>query len=108
MGKDPGGRLGSIAVHGRNRKQLKLRGSVMREHGWQGSPRGSLQHFLGKGAHGSVAESGWRPEPTPHAYRGGRRTGQALCYAVEHTVSPVRVLSQLPPSSQLPASAGLG
>ncbi|XP_052318068.1 uncharacterized protein LOC127907331 [Oncorhynchus keta] len=27
------------------------------------------------------------------AYRGGRRTGQAPCYAVERTVSPVRVLS---------------
>jgi hypothetical protein len=42
---------------------------------------------------GSVAESGWRPEPTPRAYRGGHRTGQAPCYAVERTVSPVRILS---------------
>ena len=37
--------------------------------------------------------SGRRPEPTPHAYRGGRRTGQAPCYAVERTVSTVRMLS---------------
>ena len=28
-----------------------------------------------------------------HAYHGGHRTGQAPCYAVERTVSPVRVLS---------------
>ena len=44
---------------------------------------------------GSVAESDWRPEPTPCAYRGGRRPGQAPCYAVERTVSPVRILSQV-------------
>jgi hypothetical protein len=44
---------------------------------------------------GSVAKSGRRPAPAPRACRGerGRCTGQALCYAVERTVSPVCVLS---------------
>ena len=32
--------------------------------------------------HGNVAESGWRPEPTPRAYRGEDVTGQAPCYRV--------------------------
>ncbi|XP_071240786.1 uncharacterized protein [Salvelinus alpinus] len=39
------------------------------------------------------AESGYRPEPTPRAYRGERVTGQAPCYAGKRTVSPVRMHS---------------
>ena len=42
---------------------------------------------------GSVAKPGRRPAPTSCAYRGARETGQAPCYAVERTVSPVRVHS---------------
>ena len=38
---------------------------------------------------GRLAESGFRPEPTPRAYRGERVTGQAPCYAVR-IHSPVR------------------
>ena len=49
--------------------------------------------FFGGGHTGSVAESGLRPEPTPRAYRKERDTGQAPCYAVERTVSPVRIHS---------------
>ena len=37
-----------------------------------------------------MAKSGRRPEPTPCAYRGERWIGQAPCYAVRPTVSPVR------------------
>ena len=47
-----------------------------------------------------MAESGWRPLPTPRAYRGERRTGQSPCYAVECTLSPVSVHS---PVRYLPA-----
>ncbi|XP_052349959.1 uncharacterized protein LOC127915130 [Oncorhynchus keta] len=43
-----------------------------------------------RGHTGSVAKSGRRPEPTPRAYHGEWRTGQAPCYAVRCTVSPVR------------------
>ena len=42
------------------------------------------------GAHGSVAKSGRKPEPTPRAYRGERGTGLAPCYAVRCTLSLVR------------------
>ena len=42
---------------------------------------------------GRLAESGWRPEPTPRAYRGERVTDQTLCYAVMRMVSPVCIHS---------------
>ena len=58
-------------------------------HGDQGSPRGSPKNVLGGGHTGSVAKSGRRPAPTPRAYRGERWNGQAPCYAVKRTVSPV-------------------
>ncbi|XP_052366128.1 uncharacterized protein LOC127925321 [Oncorhynchus keta] len=48
--------------------------------------------YLG-GHTGSVAKPGRRPAPTSCAYRRARETGQAPCYAVERTVSPVRVHS---------------
>jgi hypothetical protein len=37
---------------------------------------------------GRLAESGCRPEPTPHAYRGERMTGQAPCYPVRSVQAP--------------------
>ena len=40
-----------------------------------------------------MAKPGRRPAPTSRAYRRARVTGQAPCYAVERTVSPVRVHS---------------
>jgi hypothetical protein len=42
---------------------------------------------------GRVAESGFRPEPTPRAYRGERVTGQAPCYPVLLTMPSVRIHS---------------
>ena len=59
-----------------------------------------------EGHTGSVAKSGRRPEPTPHAYRGERLTGQAPCYAGRRTVSPVRRLAWCA-TSQLLVSARL-
>jgi hypothetical protein len=50
-------------------------------------------YFLGRGHTRRLAESRRRPEPTPRAYCGERVTGQAPCYAVERTVSPVRYSS---------------
>ena len=52
-----------------------------------------------------MAKAGRRPGPTPHAYRGerGRGTGQAPFYAVERTVSPVRVHSTV---RYIPAPCG--
>ena len=47
-----------------------------------------------------MAESGWRPEQTPGAYRGERVTGQTPCYAVMRTVSPVCIHS---PVCSIPA-----
>ena len=67
-------------------------GGMRRQHGNAvGSPRGSLPKLLGWHT-GSVAKSGRRPTPIPCAYRGerGRCTGQAPCYAMRCTVSPVR------------------
>ena len=46
-----------------------------------------------EGHTGSVAKPGRRPAPTSCAYWRERGTGHAPCYAVEHTVSPVRVHS---------------
>uniref|UniRef100_A0A8K9UXU6 Uncharacterized protein n=1 Tax=Oncorhynchus mykiss TaxID=8022 RepID=A0A8K9UXU6_ONCMY len=55
-----------------------------RQRGWK--PKNVLW-----GTHtGNVAKLGRRPATTPRAYRGERGTGQALCYAVRRTVSPVR------------------
>ncbi|KAM9415028.1 uncharacterized protein ACWYII_024108 isoform 1-T3 [Salvelinus alpinus] len=64
-----------------------------RRRGWE--PVSQTQKFLGGGHTRSVAKPGRIPEPTPRAYRGGRRrrTGKTPCYAVKRTVSPVRVLS---------------
>ena len=65
----------------------------MRGHVIEAATKGIPQIvFVGEHT-GSLAESGWRPEPTPRAYRGERRTDQEPCYAVERTVSPVRVHS---------------
>ena len=44
-------------------------------------------------APGDRFTTGRRPAPTSHAYQRARGTGQAPCYAVERTVSPVRVQS---------------
>jgi hypothetical protein len=40
-----------------------------------------------------LAESGFRPEPTPRAYRGERVTGQAPCYPILHTMPSVCIHS---------------
>ena len=42
-----------------------------------------------------MATPGRGPAQTPYAYRGARETGQAPCYAVVRTVSPVRVHSSV-------------
>ena len=64
---------------------------MRRQHGGAaGSLRGSPKNVLG-GHTGSVAKAGRRPAPTSHAYRRERGTGQAPCYAVRRTVSPVRL-----------------
>ena len=54
--------------------------------------KGSSPKTIGGGT-GRLAESGFRPESTPRAYREERVTGQAPCYAVICTVSPVRTHS---------------
>ncbi|KAM9423345.1 uncharacterized protein ACWYII_020534 [Salvelinus alpinus] len=51
------------------------------------------QKFFGGGLERSVAKPGSRPERTPRAYYKHRVTGQAPCYAVKRTVSPVRAHS---------------
>ncbi|XP_052314142.1 proline-rich protein 36-like isoform X1 [Oncorhynchus keta] len=61
------------------------------QRGWK--PERQPQIFWGGRYTRSVAKSSRRPEPTPHAYRRARGTGQAPCYAVERMVSPVRVHS---------------
>ena len=70
--------------------------------GFYGTVRGGIQenggtgtrlapNIFGGGGHTRrLAESCRRPEPTPRAYCGDRVTGQAPCYAVVRTVSPVR------------------
>ncbi|XP_042185009.1 uncharacterized protein LOC121847512 [Oncorhynchus tshawytscha] len=88
--KDPGHRLGNIAAPRQSWRQRKLSGGDMRRQ--RGSARGRPKTFWG-GHTGSVAESGWRPEPTPRAYCKKRSTGQAPCYAVKRKVSPVRTHS---------------
>jgi hypothetical protein len=51
-----------------------------------------LQNIFLGGHTGRLVEPGWRPEPTLRAYRRECRTGQAPCYALELTMSPVRIL----------------
>ena len=51
------------------------------------------QIFFGGGHTRCGTKPGSRPELTPRAYYEQRITGQAPCYAVERTVSPVRVHS---------------
>ena len=64
-------------------------------------PERQLQNIFGRGYTGRLAESRFRPEPTPRAYRGERVTGQAPCYAVMlHCVSSAH--SQ--PVRSMPAS----
>ena len=82
--------LEGIASHGNRwrqpgeRRQQEKGTSSVREHGSQGSPRGSPRF----GGHtGNVAESGWRAEPAPSAYRGEHGIGQAPCYGVMPIVS---------------------
>uniref|UniRef100_A0A8K9UVX3 Pyrin domain-containing protein n=1 Tax=Oncorhynchus mykiss TaxID=8022 RepID=A0A8K9UVX3_ONCMY len=62
-----------------------------RQRGWK--PERQPPKCIGRGHTGSMAKSGRRPVPTSRAYRRARGTGQAPCYAVERTVSPVRVHS---------------
>uniref|UniRef100_A0AAZ3RKC4 BHLH domain-containing protein n=1 Tax=Oncorhynchus tshawytscha TaxID=74940 RepID=A0AAZ3RKC4_ONCTS len=63
--------LEEIASHGNRwrhlgeQRQPERGAGDTREHGWQGSPRVSPKYFLGGGLRESVAESGFRPEPTP-------------------------------------------
>ena len=51
------------------------------------------QIFLGGGHTRCGTKPGSRPELTPRAYYKQRITGQAPCYAVKRTVSPVRAHS---------------
>uniref|UniRef100_A0A8C7HKJ1 Uncharacterized protein n=1 Tax=Oncorhynchus kisutch TaxID=8019 RepID=A0A8C7HKJ1_ONCKI len=61
---------------------------------WRGwKPERQPPKFLRRGHTGSVAKAGRRPATTSRAYRRERGTGQAPCYAVRRTVSPVRVHS---------------
>ena len=64
---------------------------LARQSGWK--PEIQTQTFLGGRLTGSMATPGRRPEPTSCGYWGARETGQAPCYAVVRTVSPVRVHS---------------
>ena len=59
-----------------------------RRRGWK--PGNQPQKFIGGRLTGSMATPGRRPARTPCAYRGARKTGQALCYAVVRKVCPVR------------------
>ena len=67
-------------------------------------PGNQPKNVLGGGLTGSMATSGRRPAQTPCAYRGARETGQAPCYAVVRTVSPVQARCGI---FQLRVSAGL-
>jgi hypothetical protein len=97
VGGDPGGK-GSPAVgaggsseegRGSEKKGPGLHRVTVGSKDWEATPK----TFFGGRHVGSVAESVFRPEPTRHTYRKERGTGQAPCYAVERTVSPVRVHS---------------
>ena len=104
--RDPGpGRRGSGGPHGHGkrlwqgispchknrRKQQGRNGGDTRSYGNEASTRGSSKNVWG-GHTGSLAESGFRPEPTPHAYSRERGTGQAPCYALARVHSPVRYI----------------
>ena len=56
-------------------------------------PESQPQKCIGGGTQGVWRSQVGEPTPTSCAYRRVRGTGQALCYAVECTVSPVRVHS---------------
>ena len=92
MEMDPGRSRGNIAAPRQSWRQPKRRGgSLKRQHGSRARSQSvSPKNVLG-GHTGSMAKPGRRPVPTSCAYRRG--TGQAPCYAVERTVSPVRVHS---------------
>ncbi|KAM9528409.1 uncharacterized protein ACWYII_041088 [Salvelinus alpinus] len=62
-----------------------------RKQGWK--PASTTLKFLGGWLRGSGPRAGRRPAPTSQANRGEREYGQTPCYAVERTVSPVRVHS---------------
>ena len=75
---------------------MTLRGVLPTRQAREAAPK----YFFG-GDTWRLAEVGFRPEPTPRAYRGERVTSQAPCYAVMRTVSPVRIHS---PVRSIPAS----
>ena len=64
---------------------------LARQSGWK--PESQPQKCIGGWLTGSIAMPGKRLAQTPCAYRGAIETGQAPCYAVVRTVSPVRVHS---------------
>ena len=82
--RDPGRRREKIAGLRRKWKQQKRNGEDTRRR---------------------LAESGYRPEPSPRAYRGERGTGQAPCYAVKRTVSPVSARTDCAGSALLASGA---
>ncbi|KAM9429341.1 uncharacterized protein ACWYII_017500 [Salvelinus alpinus] len=75
-------------IQARNRNYEGTRLARMPE-----KPVSNSQKFLGGGLKGSGPRAGRRPAPTSQANRGEREYGQTPCYAVERTVSPVRVHS---------------
>ena len=95
MVKDPGHSLENIAAPKkswrRRRSERRWYEEAARRRGWK--PESQPQKCLGRGHTGSVAKPGRRTAPTSCAHRGARETGQAPCYAVKRTVSPVRVHS---------------
>ena len=74
MEKDPGCGLESFAVQGSKWRQQEERRRY-EELEQQRKPERQLQKIRG------LAESGFRPEPTPCAYRGEHVTAQAPCNA---------------------------
>jgi hypothetical protein len=85
MARDPGYSRENIAAPRQSWRQRKPRGVGTRRLGREAAP-----NIYWRGHTGSVAKSGRIPAPTPRAYRGERWTGQAPCYALRRTVSPVR------------------
>ena len=58
-----------------------------------GNRKVTPKNVLGGGLEGRIVMPGRKPAHTPCAHRWARETGQAPCYAVVRTVSPVRVHS---------------
>ena len=85
MGQDPAMEAGGDSAGG----TATIRGDTASTEAREAAP----SNFFGGRHTRRLAESGWRPEPTPLAYRGECVTGQAPCYAEMHTVSPVRIHS---------------